>query len=62
MTVLMAQVYDEALRVAYALSNRDLGDLVVDGGLVALIASFGVTAWRLKNASRAQRRDHAWHS
>jgi hypothetical protein len=62
MTVLLAQVYDEALRVAYALSNRDLGDLVVDAGLVALIAAFGMTAWRLKNAPRAQRRDHAWHS
>jgi len=60
MTIFMGQVYDEALRCAYALSTRDLGDLLV-GGLVALLAAFGLTAWRLRNAPRTERRDRPCH-
>ena len=61
MTIFMDQVYDEALRCAYALSTGDLGDLLVGGGLMALIAAFGLTARRLRSAPRTERRDRPCH-
>jgi len=47
MTIFMGRVSDEVLRYAYALSTRDLGALLVSGGIVALIVAFGLMARRL---------------
>ncbi len=62
MTLLLAQVYEEALRCAYALSSSGAGGLAVDAAVVALMVAFTVTGWRLLSAPRTERRDEACRS
>jgi hypothetical protein len=59
--VFVNQVYDEVLRYAYALSTGTLIEVLVSGGILALVAAFGLTAWRLTNSARAETRDRPCH-
>jgi hypothetical protein len=61
LTVLVNQVCDEVLRYVYVLWSPTLIDILVSGGILALVAAFGLTAWRLTNSARAETRDRPCH-
>jgi hypothetical protein len=59
MTGLAGRIETEVLRLLYAFSTSRWPGALVEVAVVALIVTFGVAAWRLRNAVGPQVREKA---
>lgn len=51
-TVSMGGLWDEALRWLYVFASRSWSDILVEAGLIALIAALATSGWRLRELNR----------